>query len=523
MTVDPTQGRDSISDKNFDSFINVGTRKTAVRVNDATVATNVLAVTGETITVAAGAQGTTGVTKTDKAPIYNATGTHIGEVGDTGFAFVTGTVLTTEVKYRFDQTDTVQLAALGNGEYAIDYDTGRIRYCKDTAATSDTANYGSRMLNVDITGIEDIQIGAVEIKDGDSDTRMDVITQDAAFGTATNGLAMFGKYQATPTTYSDNDAAPVLLDANGRIVLASDIQIGAVELKDGDSDTRADIHTDNTAAFGAGLSVVPGHYLATPATITDTYTSPILLGSKAQVLTNIYDGTTTLALTTGTTKTIPVSINDGTTMAEVLASTHDALKTAITDGTNIAAVGTGTTKALLASLHDGTTLITFGTGTTKNVPVGLNDGTTGITFGTGTVKTVPCAINDGTTTAVVDTTSTGLLTTQRQNVTALAPAALDLTAVAEGDRTFTSTFSKAWEISRIQILFSTAQARDITISNYDGTNLFTERTETADTSLTYVYPAAYNWFGTATDEIRIVFAQTGGACTATIRVIYRDA
>jgi hypothetical protein len=109
----------------------------------------------------------------------------------------------------------------------------------------------------------DIQLGAVEIKDGDSDTRLDVITQDAAFGTATNGLAMFGKYQATPTTYSDNDAAPILLDANGRIVLSSDIEIGAVEIKNSSSDDRVIVKTGSTfAASDLALGVADANVLA---------------------------------------------------------------------------------------------------------------------------------------------------------------------------------------------------------------------------------------------------------------------
>ena len=108
-------------------------------------------------------------------------------------------------------------------------------------------------------------------------------------------------------------------------------------------------------------------------------------------------------------------------------------------------------------------------------------------------------------------------------VTAATSTALDLTSGTVGNRTFTTTFSQAWEISRIQILFSTTVPRDITISNFDGTNLFTENSDTGDTSLTYVYPAQYKWIGTATDEVRLVFSQTLTACTATIRIIYKNA
>ncbi len=86
----------------------------------------------------------------------------------------------------------------------------------------------------------------VEVTDG-TDT-LDVITQDAAFGAATKGIALFGKYEVTPTAYADGDAVPIKVDANGRVVLESDIQLGAVELKNGTTDDRAIIKDGNTAA-----------------------------------------------------------------------------------------------------------------------------------------------------------------------------------------------------------------------------------------------------------------------------------
>lgn len=275
MTVDPTQGT-SLNDKEYDKFINCGTRKSAVRVTDTTVATNVLAVTGETVTLAAGAIGTTGVTYVDKAPVYNSTYTHVGEVGDTTFAWVTGTVLpqASEVKYNLNQTDTVQLAALTNGQWAMDYDTGRIRYCKASTGTSDTCNYGTRQLNVDITGVEDLEIGAVEIKDSDSDVRVEV-------------------------------------------------------------------HAPNGVAYGTGMTTMPARYMSTIPTITDTFSTPLLVASKGQLLANIYDGTSQLVLGTGTVKTVPCAINDGSTTATVTSGTIKALNTAITDGTTTGIIKAG--------------------------------------------------------------------------------------------------------------------------------------------------------------------------------------
>jgi len=116
-----------------------------------------------------------------------------------------------------------------------------------------------------------------------------------------------------------------------------------------------------------------------------------------------------------------------------------------------------------------------------------------------------------------------LVVTNEQGVASVSSSAIDLTEAAQADRRFETTFSAAWEISRIEIKFSTAQSRDITIYNYDGTNLFTENSDTGDVSTAYLYPAQYNWFGTATDEVRIDFSQAAGACTAIVRVVYRGA
>lgn len=144
---------------------------------------------------------------------------------------------------------------------------------------------------------------------------LDILTQDAAFGTGSRGLAVFGKYQATPTTYTDGDAAPILLDANGRIVLSSDIEIGSVELKDAAADTRASIIAPNSAATAYYLGVQPARYMATPPTLTDTYTSPLLLDisgnlkttASADIPTTLTGGSKTVTAT-GTAEALGASL-----------------------------------------------------------------------------------------------------------------------------------------------------------------------------------------------------------------------
>ena len=101
-------------------------------------------ITGEKVTFAAGVAGTTGVVALRSAPIYNDEGALVGTSSDTSFAWITGTILTTEVEYRADWSDATQFAAMSNGEYAIDYTTGRIRYKKATASVTDTCSYITR-------------------------------------------------------------------------------------------------------------------------------------------------------------------------------------------------------------------------------------------------------------------------------------------------------------------------------------------------------------------------------------------
>jgi len=152
-------------------------------------ATNLLQISAETVTLSAGAQGTTGTVCLDKAPVFNEVGSQIGELSDTSFAFVTGTVLTTEEEWDYTKLDAAQIALLDNGDFRIDYRTGKMLYCKDTAATTDTCNYKSRQTNIEITA-STISIGSVTIEDAStSANKADINDADTARTTGTHVLA----------------------------------------------------------------------------------------------------------------------------------------------------------------------------------------------------------------------------------------------------------------------------------------------------------------------------------------------
>lgn len=66
-----------------------------------------------------------------------------------------------------------------------------------------------------ISSTSDIEIGAVEIKNGTDDTRLTIATDDSAMVATPNIVPVGGEYRASPTTYADGDAAVDQMDATG--------------------------------------------------------------------------------------------------------------------------------------------------------------------------------------------------------------------------------------------------------------------------------------------------------------------
>ena len=120
----------------------------------------------------------------------------------------------------------------------------------ETCANVITRDDGNNAVCVDVRS--DIQIGAVELKDHDSELRVDVNT----LGSGDNALVV----ETTPSADSvqnirvqdgdGTDLADVITRDDGNNALCvdvrSDIQIGAVEIKNADTDDRVAVLTDGT-------------------------------------------------------------------------------------------------------------------------------------------------------------------------------------------------------------------------------------------------------------------------------------
>jgi len=232
---------------------------------------------GGTKTTDAGeAAGTVVVGKLANDRVLSSLGDKIGHKSDTSLSF-TSTALTTLVEFPYltaEKYDEMRLKdkaeaitkGFSNGQYCIDHVKGVVYGKKASTATTLTSTaYKIQKTSVSATLVTgDIEIGAVEIKDASSDDRVNVITQNAAFGTATKGLSLFGKYQATPTTYDDNDAVPIRMDPQGAIYV-KDTSTGTDVAKVTATGTGA-ISTSTAIAAEWKLLQVIVHFSSAPTT-----------------------------------------------------------------------------------------------------------------------------------------------------------------------------------------------------------------------------------------------------------------
>jgi len=104
-------------------------------------------ITAETIAITAGIAGVMVECQFASFPIRNSLGGEIGGFGDTSIA-LTSTAFDTEVAY-----DTAD-ADLENGEFWIDYLSGKLRGKKKDASTSMTSDYKIAMFNISVDDIE---------------------------------------------------------------------------------------------------------------------------------------------------------------------------------------------------------------------------------------------------------------------------------------------------------------------------------------------------------------------------------
>lgn len=135
-------------------------------------------------------------------------------------------------------------AQLSDGTSAIGVTTGALDVNIDNASIIVTAT------NLDIRDLVHTQ-DSVAL--GDGTNTADFVVINSAYGATPTVLPIAGKYEATPTTYGDGDAVPLLTDVNGKLITVSTVTINAEAVDD--------------SAFTVGTDYVSvGGYLADETT-----------------------------------------------------------------------------------------------------------------------------------------------------------------------------------------------------------------------------------------------------------------
>lgn len=147
--------------------------RTPMPMQDVTNSTKVLAVTGETVTFSNGVAGTTQRIKLTYDAVMSQYEERIGQDGDTSISWTTGTVLTTEIPWRWKNVEgkdneTERLTVMANGEYMVDYENGYIlgKNAITTSSATDTIAYKVRTGLAAISG--SVTVGDIVLASSDT-------------------------------------------------------------------------------------------------------------------------------------------------------------------------------------------------------------------------------------------------------------------------------------------------------------------------------------------------------------------
>lgn len=195
------------------------------------ISTVPVAVTAEAVTIPAGVAGSVVNFYIAQKPIFDSHHSFVGGFGDTSLV-LTSTAFTTEVS-----PETLD-ANLTNGQYWVDYITGKCRGKKADASIAQTATYYVPTINTTLE-LGDIEIGTVELKNADTDERASIQAANTARTTATKVLATQNVSAAGVPLPSGNAADPIfvketlsgtdviVLNATGAVVMNTTTAIAA--------------------------------------------------------------------------------------------------------------------------------------------------------------------------------------------------------------------------------------------------------------------------------------------------------
>lgn len=161
--------------------------------------------------------------------------------------------------------------------------------------------------------ISDLQVGAVEIKDGTTDARVTAKVDNAAAGTPTP-LSIGGKYNASAPTYDDGDQVTSQYDINGNQKVTQGTLLAGEDLTN--DVQKVEQRFSYAYCAGADTSVKSGAGFLHTITFSQIDAAPtagtiIIYDNTAESGTIIFSSTWTTAVFYPTTITLDVSFSTG--------------------------------------------------------------------------------------------------------------------------------------------------------------------------------------------------------------------
>lgn len=148
--------------------------RTPMPVQDVAKGSAKTQVTSEAVSFQDGAAGTAQRIKLSYDGVMSQYGERIGQDGDSSLSWGTGTVLVTEVPWRFKNSEgkdneTDRLATLADGEYMVDYENGYVlgKNAISTSSSTDTASYKYR--SQASTAVVSVDIDDISLASSDND------------------------------------------------------------------------------------------------------------------------------------------------------------------------------------------------------------------------------------------------------------------------------------------------------------------------------------------------------------------
>ena len=161
---------------------------------------------------------------------------------------------------------------------------------------------------VDTGGVNELAIdanGYLTSLLSDGTNTLSLVVANSAFGATPTLMPIAGKYEATPTTYTDGDAVPLLTDANGRLQVDI-ISGGGTNTQDTDDDSIAAGQTlDTGIALGYGYDGAAWERLTTDGSGSLDVNVTLALPAGANSIG-------TVGLDAGSNLVGKVTLNDGT-------------------------------------------------------------------------------------------------------------------------------------------------------------------------------------------------------------------